>query len=468
MKLFKSLLLGSAAGLVAVSGASAADLGIKKPAAAVEYVRVCSAHGAGFWYIPGSDVCIKIGGRVRAEYLATKSWVRGGDVSSFRANGRLEADLRQTTDFGLLRAFIRYDVYADGGRYAGHNAAYAGANQISGAVQPNNQGNFLDKAFIQFYTGSAGFFTAGRSVSFFDFYANNDNWTRLPGSDRGTSNLFAYTFTFGGGLTATLSVEDAYERRRNGIGAVVAINPLTGASYVVTAANSGTFTYGGQRMPDVVGNVRIDQSWGSAQLSGAIHQIYAGSTATSGLVNFPSTKYGWAIQGGVKLNLPMLAAGDTLWLQAAYSKGASDFAGVTRYTADNAAFGILTRVIAGADAYVVTNANGSTTLRQATSWSVVGSFVHNFTPTIQGALFGGYGVVNYSGSSAVNGFNDYKAYAVGGQLSWLPVRNFRIGTEVVWNRIDPNGRVILPTVPVNQVKGSYSSWTGRLRFQRDF
>lgn len=458
MKLFKSLLLGSAAGLVAVSGASAADLGVKKPAAAVEYVRVCSAHGAGFWYIPGSDVCIKIGGRVRAEYLYTKAWVRGDDNSQFRANGRIEADFRQTTDYGLLRAFVRYDVYADSGRYAGVTSLaspYVAVNQLTNAQNTNA---FLDKAFIQFYTGSAGFFTAGRSVSFFDFYANNDNWTRLPGSDRGTTNLFAYTVTFGGGLTATLSVEDAYARRLSGV-AYVAQNGV-----VVTAPGSA-LVYSGQRMPDVVANVRIDQSWGSAQLSGAVHQSYAANQYTSGgVTSFVSSKYGWAIQGGLKLNLPMIAAGDTLWLQAAYSKGASDFAGVTRYAADSAPFGVTRLVVANADGYVL---NGS--IRQATSWSVVGSFVHNFTPTIQGALLGGYGVVDYPGSAA-NGFNDYKAFAVGGQLSWLPVRNFRIGTEVMYNRIDPKGTVSIVTSPAGLIaaKSSYSGITARIRFQRDF
>ena len=65
MKMVKSLLLGSAAGLVAVAGAQAADLPVKaKP---VEYVKICSIYGAGFFYIPGTDTCIKIGGWVRAE-----------------------------------------------------------------------------------------------------------------------------------------------------------------------------------------------------------------------------------------------------------------------------------------------------------------------------------------------------------------------------------------------------------------
>jgi hypothetical protein len=60
MKMVKSLILGSAAGLIAMGGAQAADLPVKaKP---VEYVKICSLYGAGFWYIPGTDTCIKLGG----------------------------------------------------------------------------------------------------------------------------------------------------------------------------------------------------------------------------------------------------------------------------------------------------------------------------------------------------------------------------------------------------------------------
>ena len=50
MKMIKSLVLGSAAGLIAMGGAQAADLPVK--AKAVEYVRICSLYGAGFYYIP--------------------------------------------------------------------------------------------------------------------------------------------------------------------------------------------------------------------------------------------------------------------------------------------------------------------------------------------------------------------------------------------------------------------------------
>jgi len=89
MTLTKSLLLGSSATLVAVAGAQAADLPSKKAAPAT-YVKVCDAYGAGFFVIPGTDTCVKVGGYVRAEYQyvpgqATSSLVYGtskGNVQS--------------------------------------------------------------------------------------------------------------------------------------------------------------------------------------------------------------------------------------------------------------------------------------------------------------------------------------------------------------------------------------------------
>src|SRR5476649_1651058 len=84
MRSVKRVLLGSAAGLVAVAGAQAADLPVKaKP---VEYVKVCSIYGGGFFYIPGTDTCIKLGSWVRAEY----QFQSGGSDNPFNngAGGR--------------------------------------------------------------------------------------------------------------------------------------------------------------------------------------------------------------------------------------------------------------------------------------------------------------------------------------------------------------------------------------------
>ena len=61
----KSLLLGSAAALVAVSGARAADAVVVAEPEPVEYVRVCDVYGTGFYYIPGTETCLKVGGYVR-------------------------------------------------------------------------------------------------------------------------------------------------------------------------------------------------------------------------------------------------------------------------------------------------------------------------------------------------------------------------------------------------------------------
>src|ERR1700716_2967229 len=65
MTMMKRLLLSPASLLVAF-GAQAADLPVKaKP---VEYVKICNLYGAGFYYVPGTDTCIKIGGYVRTDY----------------------------------------------------------------------------------------------------------------------------------------------------------------------------------------------------------------------------------------------------------------------------------------------------------------------------------------------------------------------------------------------------------------
>ena len=121
MKMVKSLILGSAAGLVAMGGAQAADLPVK--AKAVEYVRICSLYGAGFYYIPGTDTCIKLGG-----YLRVDTTFNGGDlrcaglVTAMQASGNrfrdkftarsrmaLTVDTRTATEYGVVRTFGQGD-----------------------------------------------------------------------------------------------------------------------------------------------------------------------------------------------------------------------------------------------------------------------------------------------------------------------------------------------------------------------
>src|SRR5674476_1514959 len=101
MKMVKSLLLGTAAGLVAMTGAQAADLPVKaKP---VQYVKICSLYGAGFYYIPGTDTCIKVGGFIRAEYDLNA----GGSFNPIKSG----AFTRDTADNAIrVRAVISIDA----------------------------------------------------------------------------------------------------------------------------------------------------------------------------------------------------------------------------------------------------------------------------------------------------------------------------------------------------------------------
>ena len=127
MNSVKTLLLGTAAGLVAVAGAQAADMPVK--AAPVQYVKICSLYGDGFYYIPGTDTCLKLGGylRVQAEYNAGAGGVvdrrqRRTAASQGRftrdltndINYRVRAvtswDIRQQTEYGTLRTYIRFGV----------------------------------------------------------------------------------------------------------------------------------------------------------------------------------------------------------------------------------------------------------------------------------------------------------------------------------------------------------------------
>ena len=120
MKMVKSLILGSAAGLLAMSGAQAADLPVK--AKAVEYVRICSLYGAGFFYIPGTDTCIKLGGYLRVDTTFNGSIYDAAglvgrprsaqplrDYFASRSRMALTVDTRTATEYGVVRTFGQAD-----------------------------------------------------------------------------------------------------------------------------------------------------------------------------------------------------------------------------------------------------------------------------------------------------------------------------------------------------------------------
>src|ERR1700731_2567577 len=108
MRGVKRVLLGSAACVIAAVGAQAADLPVKaKP---VEYVKVCSLYGAGFWYVPGTDTCLKIGSyvRVQTEWDANGGGIPLGFGSN---NGAARFDRTDTNELAFrTRASLSIDL----------------------------------------------------------------------------------------------------------------------------------------------------------------------------------------------------------------------------------------------------------------------------------------------------------------------------------------------------------------------
>ncbi|MFN8829578.1 MAG: porin [Labrys sp. (in: a-proteobacteria)] len=146
--MMKQLLLAGAAGLATVSLAHAADVPMEA-AEAVEYVEVCTEFGEGFFYIPGTDTCLKLSGHVRADYKFQDydSDKYDTNTTNFGGNARLNLDARTATEFGTLRSFV----------------------ELNTAVGSNGPGSArLGKACIQL-----GGLTAGYAASAFNFYDTN-------------------------------------------------------------------------------------------------------------------------------------------------------------------------------------------------------------------------------------------------------------------------------------------------------
>ncbi|MET3853053.1 porin [Rhizobium sp. OAE497] len=109
----KSLLLGSAAALAVVSGAQAADAIVAAEPEAVEYVRVCDAYGTGYFYIPGTETCLKIEGYVRFDVnFAFGDFAdNGGDEDwDVRTRGQVQFTAKSDTEYGPLTGVIVYQA----------------------------------------------------------------------------------------------------------------------------------------------------------------------------------------------------------------------------------------------------------------------------------------------------------------------------------------------------------------------
>jgi hypothetical protein len=379
-------------------------------AEAVEYVKVCTEFGAGFFYIPGSDTCLKIGGEVRADYVFQEMNVRTDDGVVFKGRGQVSFDARTATEYGLLRSMIVLNA----------NVPAGGASNVT-----------VDKAYIQF-----GGLTAGYAHSFYGIYDAEYGNTIFAGyyTYADTTNLLAYTATFGGGFSATLSVEDGkHTRSTEYFDPTVAVPPL--------GINNSTATaQAGVTAPDLVGQLRVDQAWGKAALQAAVHQNRILPLAG---VNQFETKYGYAVGASLAINLP-IAAGGHVVVEGNYANGASAYLGSKQvdifYTATSDKLG--------------------------KGWSIVGEVGVNVTPALTINAFGSY--IDYNapdldGAGVANiAEADFKNWIAGVNAWYTITKGLSVGAEVYYS--DNNFSSAANAVGVDDTK----AWVGGVRIKRTF
>jgi hypothetical protein len=451
LKAIKRLLLGSTAGILAAGGAQAADLPVK--AKAVEYVRICSLYGAGFFYVPGTDTCIKLGGYLRADLTVNGAiydgpfWNGEGAIRDRYANFyndrsrlALTVDTRTTTEYGLVRTFGQADFQFStfGATSSLEIANYVLPAGTNGQVNNDTAGNgytAVELVFIQF----AGF-TFGKSASSF-----NTPWHGFPGNNSsfliggfesavGINNI-QYTWEFGNGVSATIGVDDSSANNFNRAQIINAVGGAAGGNVGFSGAASSFITgvgtaYGGASVPDFVGNVRVDQAWGLFQISGAVHDDHAayfsnaniiGTTfndavSQAGAANFghPDDKYGGAVSAALQIKNIPTGAGDDIKMDATWSLGASKYVLATSsstpssfdiYSGTRFAMGVVTDSIYSGISAV--NGNPQTGQQLTRGWGFRGAFNHNWDPYWSSSLFGGIAGLSYNATAKTLYCNTY-------------------------------------------------------------
>ena len=285
----KSLILGSAAALVAGGAAQAADLPVAEP---VDYVKVCDAYGAGYFFIPGTDTCLKISGSVLFR-IDDNGFVNNTTRATSDINMLTEVnvtfDAKEETELGTLGAHIEFDqdVNGTGGYGSGENLA-------------------VDKAYL-----TIGGLYAGVTDSLYDFNAGlyYDDF----GIDHGDLNAIGYNMDLGNGVTASIALEE------------------------YTGNNTGV----GVTMPSVAAKLAVSQGWGSVAVAGSVYQVrYTSSAYDNDLGYSIGAKASFNLMSGLSLAVAggydegyMGVLGDT------YSKWAVS-AGLTYAIASNLTFGI--------------------------------------------------------------------------------------------------------------------------------
>lgn len=238
--------------LLGTASAKAADAIVVAEPEAAEYVRVCDTYGAGFFYIPGTQTCLKLGGYLRYDVQGGDDPYNGEDLDTWANHTRatIRFDARSETELGTLRTFseMRFD-YTDG----------------------EQDRTTLSNAYIKL-----GGFRVGLADSQFESWTNsagdiiNDDVVNYTGE---RTNQINYTFAAANGFSAMIGAEQGDNE--------------SGYDYVID-----------DYMPHVVAGVKYEQGWGSVAVVGgydAVIEQFAGKVRAD--VNITDRLSAWVMGG---------------------------------------------------------------------------------------------------------------------------------------------------------------------------
>lgn len=439
MRSLKTVLLGSAAGLLAAGAAQAADLPTKKAAAAVQYVEVCPVYGSGFYKLPGTDICIRHFGQMKFNFGfqdEREAWDPDGpgvlepivepgasNTTGWQWTIRPGWDFRSPTEFGTLRAVVQMRVDQRNGVFEDDDPVLTGTMRTT---------NLIHRGYIEW----AGFLI-GRAGTNFVYWDQDDVVTAIGGDPKETTMQVTYVFTAPGGIKATLGLEDA-ATWDSGVGDLTGLRAGT--------AEIGVNPLGPQRLYDIVASLSTEQSWGSAKIAGLVHFGHSWADINgNGAGDNHEINTGWAILGGVTFNLPMLGQKDQLLLQAQYCDGVNAACGVNGGASnDPTAFERRGQFLDGLqrrwdlDAYAVNRGDRDWDFDNTKVWSVEGQLRHYWTPLLRSNFMASYLEIDAPRvASRAIGVGDATSWDVGANLIWgQSRRTAEIGVEVVYKQLD--------------------------------
>jgi Porin subfamily len=442
------LLLASTAGIAVVTGAEAADVLKAKP---VQYVKICTLYGDGYYYIPGTDTCLKLGGYARADFgfngtgartpqYSGTAGAQDRTVSQFatRHRANLAIDTRTPTQYGVVRT----------------------VTALHFQNQDQTESFNVQRAFVQW----AGF-TFGRAKSFSDTWSIRGDWayaTQQNQSDTGANgvNQAAYTFELGNGATLSFGVD---ERRTK------ALTNLSRTDALRIGAEPNN-SFGGERWPDPHVDFHATGPWGFWNVSLLAHDVNATYYTSTGVrtgacpnplpigvptanCGHPDDRVGWTALSGGEFKVPMLGPGDLVAYFFNYGQGTSAYSGGGPLSSPDL-FGSGNQLAVG---WITdgTYVNGSQ-IELTTSWSAAAGYKHYWTPTVSTALSGSYTQIRYD-TTAKGFFATDVCPAVGGQVGfntlvgdcnpdwaffqgaikteWNPLPSFILGVNLTYTRV---------------------------------